>query len=66
MSSRTELSEQWIYVNSFLKKEGTDYRFRVDFPQQTISQISLVSAAIDIWSPNFYDTTGARFSEFGL
>lgn len=66
MSSNAELTEQLLYVNSFVKKNGTDYSFTIEMPQQSLSQLSLISAGIDVWTPNFYDTFGKNFSEFGL
>jgi hypothetical protein len=66
MSSISELSENILYVNSFVKRSGTDYSFTIDVPQFICSQLSLISCGIDIWTPNLYDTYGKKFSEFGL
>jgi hypothetical protein len=66
MSSQADLNNGFLYVNSFLKKTGSDYSFSLDIPQTTFSQISLIQAGIDIWTPNLYDTYGKNFSQFGL
>jgi hypothetical protein len=64
--SSAQLKNDYLYVNSFFKTDGTDYKFKVKTPLVDCKSISLVQAAMDVWTPNLYDTTGKLFSQFGL